>query len=150
MKVFLATDHAGFPLKEVLRHYLHEQGYEIVDCGAKSLQPGDDYPDYISKAALEVSHNPGSFGIIVGKSGAGEAICANKIKGIRCAQGFLRLNVQLCRQHNNANMLSFGSDFIHEDMAKSLVDIFLKTPFSGDPRHQRRIDEISAIENENL
>lgn len=150
MKIFLATDHAGFPLKEVIRLYLHESGYDVIDCGAKSFQQGDDYPDYIAKAAKEVTINQDSFGIIFGKSGAGEAICANKVHGIRCAQGFSRLNVQLCRQHNNANMLALGGDFVHSDMAKSLVDIFLKTPFSGDSRHQRRIDKITAIEEGKL
>jgi ribose 5-phosphate isomerase B len=150
MKVFLATDHAGFKLKEEIKQYLLEQNYEIEDLGAFSLDPTDDYPLLISKAAEEVSKDSqNSMAIIFGKSGAGEEIVANKFKNVRAVLGFSKENVQLSRQHNNANVLSLGTEFEDFTKAKELVDIFLKTPFSNDPRHIRRVSEIKEIEDKN-
>jgi ribose 5-phosphate isomerase B len=147
MKVFLATDHAGFKLKEEIKQYLLEQNYEIEDLGAFSLDPTDDYPLLISKAAEEVSKDSqNSMAIIFGKSGAGEEIVANKFKNVRAVLGFSNENVRLSREHNNANILSLGSQFEDFAKAKELVGIFLETAFSNDPRHARRIDEISKIE----
>jgi len=149
MKVYLATDHAGFELKEEIKKYLHEQNYEVVDCGAFSINPTDDYPLFISKAAGEIEKDPESFAIIFGKSGAGEEIVANKFKNVRAAEGFSAENVRLTRVDNNANVLSLGAQFEGFAKAKELVEIFLKTPFSSDPRHVRRIGEIKKIEDKN-
>ena len=147
MKIYLASDHAGFKLKEAVKKKLEEKGFDIEDCGAKELDPQDDYPDYVEIAAKEVSNDPLSIGIIFGKSGAGEAITANKIKGIRSVVGFDDKNVRLSRQHNNANVLSIGSDFISVDKAFLLIEIFINTPFSNEERHIRRINKITEIEN---
>jgi ribose 5-phosphate isomerase B len=148
MKIYLATDHAGFELKEEIKKYLLEENYEVEDCGAFSFDPNDDYPDFISKTAEKVSQDPqNSMGIIFGKSGAGEEIVANKFKNIRAALGFSKDNVKLLREHNNANILSLGSQFIDFETAKQLIEIFLKTPFSGDERHARRINKITDIEH---
>ncbi len=149
MKVFLATDHAGFELKEEIKKYLQDEKYEVVDCGAYSLNPADDYPLFVSKAAEEIEKDSNSFGIIFGKSGAGEEIVANKFKNVRAVLGFSEENVRLSREHNNANMLSLGSEFETFEKAKKLVKIFLETAFSNNPRHQRRISEIKDIEDKN-
>lgn len=147
MKVFLATDHAGFDFKEKIKAYLQEKGYEVEDCGAHKFNKDDDYPDFISVAAEKVSQTPNSFGIILGKSGAGECIVANKIKGIRAVLGVSEKNAQLAREHNDANVLSLGSEIVDLELAKRLIEIFLQTPFSNEGRHIRRIEKIKAIEN---
>jgi ribose 5-phosphate isomerase B len=150
MKVYLATDHAGFKLKEEIRKYLQDLNYVVEDCGVFSINPTDDYPLFIAKAAGEVSKDPkNSMAIIFGKSGAGEEIVANKFKNVRAVLGFSKENVQLSRQHNNANVLSLGSEFETLEKAKELVKIFLKTSFPGDKRHIRRIEEIKNIEDKN-
>ncbi len=149
MKVYLATDHAGFELKENIKKFLTEQKYDVEDLGAFSFEPGDDYPIYISKAAEAVEKNPDSFAIIFGKSGAGEEIVANKFKSVRAVLGFSEENVRLSRQHNNANILSLGSQFESFEKAKELVGIFLNTEFSGEERHARRLEEIKDIEQKN-
>jgi len=146
MKVYLGTDHAGFELKEKIKTYLKESGYEVEDYGAFSFDKNDDYPDFIAKAAIGVSKDPNSKGIVLGKSGAGECIVANKIKGVRAVLGFNKENVELARLHNNANVLSLGSGFVNDDLAKKLVKIFLETPFSNEERHKRRIEKIKKIE----
>ena len=151
MKVFLGTDHAGFALKEDIKSFLKAAGYEVIDCGAYGLDPDDDYPDFVSKASTGVAEEPsasGSKGIVFGKSGAGECIVANKIKGIRAALGFNERNVELTRTHNDANVLCLGSDFVGPELAKALVKLFLETPFSGEQRHIRRIEKIKGIELE--
>ena len=148
MKVYLGSDHAGFELKEEIKSYLQENGYEVEDCGAFTFDKNDDYPDFIAKAAINVSKNPNSKGIVFGKSGAGECIVANKIKGIRAILGFNKENVKLSRLHNDANILSLGSAFVNDELAKELVELFLETPFSNEERHKRRIDKITKIENE--
>ncbi|EKD64470.1 MAG: hypothetical protein ACD_50C00378G0004 [uncultured bacterium] len=146
MKIYLGTDHAGFELKEKIKSYLVENGYEIEDCGAFSFDKDDDYPDFIANAALGVSKNTDSKGVVFGKSGAGECIVANKIKGIRAILGFNKENVELSRLHNDANVLSLGSAFTNDDLAKELVKIFLDTPFSNEERHSRRIAKIKKLE----
>lgn len=146
MKIYLATDHAGFDLKEQIKDYLLQQKYEVEDCGAFSFEKNDDYPLFIAKAAEKVSEDPNSRGIIFGKSGAGEEITANKLKNVRAIIGFNDENVKLSREHNDANILSLGSEFLTFEKAKELVKIFLTTPFSNDVRHKRRLDEIAEIE----
>lgn len=149
MKVYLATDHAGFSLKEEVKKYLQTQGFEVEDYGAHQLEEGDDYPDYISKAAEKVSQNPDSMAIVFGKSGAGEAIVANKYKSVRAVIGFSEQNVRMAREHNDANILSLGSEFVDPEKAQEFAKLFLSTSFSGDERHLRRIKKITEIENSN-
>lgn len=146
MKTYLGTDHAGFELKEKIKSFLLQKGFEVEDCGAFEFDKNDDYPDFISKAAIRVSQDSSSFGIVFGKSGAGECIVANKIKGIRAILGFSKENVQLSRLHNDANVLSLGSSFVNEELAKELVIIFLETKFTNEERHVRRINKIKGIE----
>jgi ribose 5-phosphate isomerase B len=149
MKVYLAADHAGFELKEDVKKYLLEQSFEVEDFGAYTFTPGDDYPDFITKVGEAIQNNPEAFGIIFGKSGAGEEIVANKFKNVRAVEGFSTENVRLARVDNDANVLSLGSQLEDFTKAKELVKVFLETPFSNDPRHVRRINEIKKIEDEN-
>jgi len=147
MKIFLATDHAGFDLKEKVKAFLKDKGYDVEDCGAYTFNRDDDYPDFISKAAQKVTLDPDSIGIVFGKSGAGEAIVANKIKGIRAVVGFNKESVILAREHNNANIFSIGTAFAAEKEANELAMLFINTPFSNEERHARRIKKITKIEN---
>lgn len=144
MKVYIGTDHAGYELKEKIKAYLQESGLEVVDKGAYTLVPEDDYPDYIIPVAEAVAADASSFGIVFGGSGQGEEMAANKIKGIRAAEyyGGATDIVILAREHNNANILSLGARFITEIEAKEAVKVFLETPFSNDPRHIRRINKL--------
>ena len=149
MKVYLASDHAGFELKEKIKSYLISDNFEVEDMGALSLDPTDDYPLIISKAAEQIEKNPQNFAIVFGKSGAGEEIVANKFKGVRAVLGFSEENVKLAREHNDANILSIGSEFEDLEKTKKLIKIFLETKFSGEDRHTRRIEEIKDIEDKN-
>ena len=146
MKIYLAADHAGFIFKEKIKAFLEKEGIQTEDCGAFSYNKEDDYPDFIVVAARKVSQDPGSYGIVVGKSGAGECIVANKVKGIRAFLGVTEENVLLAREHNDANVLSLGSEIVSEEQANKLVKLFLQTPFSKEERHIRRIEKIRKIE----
>ncbi len=148
MKIAIAADHAGFELKEEIKRFLYENGHEVEDFGAFELNPEDDYPDFIGKAAEYVSKN-GGFGIVLGKSGAGEAIVANKYPRVRAILGVSEQNVRLSREHNDANILSLGSTLTSIDEAKTLINIFINTQFSNEPRHARRIKKIEEIEKNN-
>jgi len=145
MKIAIASDHAGFELKNNLLSLLRNEGYELIDFGAESFNPDDDYPDFIGKASEYVSEN-GGFGIVIGKSGAGEAIVANKYKGVRAVRCVNEENVKLSREHNDANVLSIGSILTNPEEAKKLVLLFINTPFSQEERHKRRIEKIKKIE----
>ena len=145
-KIVLATDHAGLKLKEEIKKYLMESGMEVEDMGAYSLDPKDDYPDFIIPAAKKVA-NDQSKGIIFGASGQGEAIVANKVKGIRAALYYgkdIKI-VRLSRTHNNTNILSLGAKFLTKEEAIKAVNIWLETDFSSEPRHLRRIKKISDV-----
>lgn len=151
MKIFIGGDHAGFELKEKIKQYLVEQNYQVEDKGAFSLDNNDDYPDFIKPVAMAVSENKDSLGIVLGGSGQGEQIVANKIDGIRAIEyygGNLEI-IKLGREHNNANVLSFGARFVNEDEAMEAVKIFLETKFSEEERHERRLGEINKIEENN-
>jgi ribose 5-phosphate isomerase B len=144
MIIHIGTDHAGFDLKEELKRYLEDIGHEIVDHGAFIHKPTDDYPDYIEPVAQAVSADSKSRGIILGGTGQGEAIDANRFKGVRAAVyygGSLEV-VKLSREHNDSNILSLGARFIGEDEAKEAINIWLQTEFSGDERHVRRIGKL--------
>lgn len=146
MKIYIASDHAGYSLKEKLKGYFEKKGYTIEDCGAYVLNQDDDYPDFIVKAAEKVANDPGSFGVVLGKSGAGECIVANKVKGIRAFLAVTEENVRLAREHNDCNVISLGSSLLAEKQAKELVDLFLVTLFTNEERHKRRIEKIKYIE----
>ncbi|MDN5804663.1 MAG: ribose-5-phosphate isomerase [Microlunatus sp.] len=146
MRVHIGSDHAGYELKTHLISELTGKGYEMVDHGAASYDADDDYPNFCLPAAEAVVSDPGSLGIVIGGSGNGEAIAANKVDGVRCALAWSTDTAQLGRQHNNANVVSIGARMHTEDEAARLVELFLATPFSGDPRHQRRIQLLTDYE----
>ena len=143
--IYLATDHAGFELKEKLKAYLQGLGYEIKDLGAFSYDAEDDYPDFVRQAAEAVSKNPEKDrAIILGGSGQGEAIVANRFKSVRAVvyYGKDEKIITLSREHNNANVLSLGARFLIEEEAKRAVKLWLETKFNAEERHMRRISKI--------
>ena len=146
MTIYFGTDHAGFALKEELLPFVRDElGYEVVDCGASLFNAEDDYPEFIKKACTEVSHNPDSTkAIILGGSGQGEAIVANKFPQVRATvyYGGNEQIITLGRAHNNTNVLSLGARFISLEEAQKAVTLWLVTSFSGDARHIRRIAQI--------
>ena len=147
MKVYLATDHAGFELKEKVKEFLQDDGYEVKDFGAYEFDKNDDYPDFISKAAEAVSKDPQSRGIILGGSGQGEAMVANKFPNVRAVVYYGNMDmIPLTREHNDANVLSLGARFLTEDEAIEAVKLWLETPFTDEERHVRRIEKIKKIE----
>lgn len=139
--IALASDHAGYPLKEVIKAYLAEKGVDCTDVGTFS-EESVDYPEIMRKGCAVVLEQD-CMGIIFGGSGNGEAMAANKVKGIRCALCYSEETATLARSHNNANVMSLGARLTDEETAKKLVDIFLTTDFDGD-RHQRRIDDLET------
>lgn len=147
--IYIASDHAGVDLKQKLINHLKETGQEVEDCGAHKMGPEDDYPDFIYPCAVKVSQNPGSMGIVIGGSGQGEAMVANKVKGIRAVvyYGAHEEIISLSREHNNANVLSLGARFLTPEQAERAVDLWIETGFDGG-RHQRRIDKISSLEGD--
>ena len=147
MIIYLATDHAGFNLKEKIKEFLVGLRYEIKDFGAFSLDPADDYPNFIKPAAEAVSKDPeNSRAIVLGGSGQGEAMVANRYKGVRAAvlDIYNADVIKLSREHNNANVLSLGARFLKEEEALDAVKLWLETPFTGEERHKRRILKIDA------
>jgi ribose 5-phosphate isomerase B len=143
MKIHIATDHAGLKLKNAIRDYLKEKDHDVTDHGAHEYDAQDDYPDFIFPCARAVAADLESCGIILGGSGQGEAMAANRIKGVRAAvyYGSEREIVRLSREHNNANILSLGARFISEDEIYNVIEIWLEETFSGG-RHQRRIEKL--------
>ena len=146
MRVYLGSDHAGFELKSALAEAVGAAGHDVVDCGPPSYQPGDDYPPYVMHAAAAAAADPGSIAIVIGGSGNGEQMAANKIGGIRAALAWNEETARLARQHNDANVLSLGARMHPVPDAVRFALVFVATPFSGEARHQRRIDMISAYE----
>lgn len=146
MKIFIGSDHAGFELKEKLIPFLKELGHEVEDKGAYTYDPQDDYPDFIRPVAEAVSRDLEARGIVLGGSGQGEAVCANRTRGVRTAlwYGGSHETLKLSREHNDANVLSLGARLIGEEEALDAVKLWLETPFSGDERHKRRIEKIDA------
>lgn len=160
MKVIFAADHAGFTLKQALILFIQKLGYTVEDCGAFSLDTSDDYPDFITVAAKKLSNDVAagkidSRAIVIGASGQGEAMAANRFKGVRAALYYGKAAheqtdmsgknldiVSSARFHNDVNALSLGARFLSEEEAKSAVKEFLETPFSGEERHLRRIKKI--------
>jgi len=146
VRVYLGSDHAGFELKSRLIEWLETQGHEPVDCGPAAYDDRDDYPPYVMKAASSTIADPGSLGIVIGGSGNGEQIAANKIRGVRAALAWNQQTAQLARLHNNANVLSLGARMHPVEVAITFASTFIDTEFSGEPRHARRIDMISDYE----
>ena len=146
MRVHLGCDHAGFEFKNLLAEHLLANGHEVVDHGAHEYDALDDYPPFCVAAAQAVVADDGSLGVVMGGSGNGEQIAANKVAGVRAALAWSVETASLARQHNNANVIGLGARMHSTEDAFALVDAFLATPFSGDERHQRRIDLLSRFE----
>ena len=146
MRVYLGSDHAGFELKQRLLDHLRSAGHDPVDCGPADYDPDDDYPPYCLATAERTVADPSSLGIVIGGSGNGEAIAANKVRGIRCALVFSDDTARLAREHNDANVVSLGARMYDEATALRYVEIFLSTPFSGEERHVRRLAMVGAYE----
>ncbi len=146
MHIHIAADHAGFELKAVLVEHLTAAGHTVTDHGAEAFDPQDDYPTMCIPAAEAAVAEPGSLAIVLGGSGNGEQIAANKVAGARAALAWSTETATLARAHNDANVLSIGARMHSVDEAVAIVDAFLAEPFSGDPRHQRRIDLLAAYE----
>ena len=150
MRVHLGSDHAGFELKQAVARRLGELGHEVVDHGPDQYDPVDDYPPFVLRAARGVAGDPGSLGVVLGGSGNGEAMAANKVRGVRCALAWSVETAALARQHNDANVVSLGARMHDEAAALELLEAFLATPYSGDERHTRRIDMLSAYEQDGV
>lgn len=146
MRIHLGSDHAGFELKTAVRDHLTAGGHEAVDHGAATYDPQDDYPAFCIAAAEAVVADPGSLGIVIGGSGNGEQIAANKVRGVRAALVWSTETAVLSRQHNDANVMGIGARMHSVDNALELVDAFVGEAFSQDPRHERRIAEVGAYE----
>ena len=146
MRVHLGSDHAGLELKQHLITELAGRGHEIFDHGPHEYDAQDDYPPYCLRAAEAVVADAGSLGVVIGGSGNGEQIAANKVKGVRCALAWSLETATLGRQHNDANLVAVGARMHSLEEAASFVVAYLDTPFSQDPRHQRRIDMLAGYE----
>jgi ribose 5-phosphate isomerase B len=146
MRVYLGGDHAGYELKQAIVEHLLQTGHEPIDCGAFSYDAEDDYPAFCIAAAQRTVADPGSLGIVLGGSGNGEQIAANKVPGARCALAWSVETASLARQHNNAQLIGIGGRMHTVEEALLIVDAFLNTPWSEAERHQRRIDILAAYE----
>lgn len=144
MKIALGTDHAGFALKETVKKWLLENGHEVADFGTDS-PTAVDYPDFVIPAAISVANGENDRGIVFGGSGNGEAIAANKVKGIRCALCWHEESAKLASEHNNANVIALGGRMVDVVLAIKIVSLWLNTPFEGG-RHQNRLQKIQYYE----
>jgi ribose 5-phosphate isomerase B len=147
MKIHLGCDHAGFELKEKVAQYLKSKGHEVIDHGAKTYDALDDYPVFCFLAAKGAAQDPSSLAIVMGGSGNGEQIAANKIKGVRAALAWSVETAKLAREHNNANVIGIGGRMHSESESLAIVDAFINSNFSNDERHMRRINQLSEYEN---
>src|SRR5579859_7705618 len=146
MRVYLGSDHAGFELKQHFVKWLTEAGHEPIDCGPHIYDAVDDYPPFCLRAAERTAADPEALGVVIGGSGNGEAIAANKVKGARAALAWSLETAKLGREHNNANVLSIGGRMHSVEDATSFLEAFLDTPFSAEERHIRRIDMLTEYE----
>ena len=146
MRLHIATDHAGYDLKNRLIAVFEEKGHEVIDHGAFEVDPLDDYPPFCSDCGEAVVADPGSLGIVIGGSGNGEQIAANKVKGARCALAWSVETAKLAREHNNAQLIGIGGRMHTEEEALAIVDAFVSQPWSDEERHQRRIDILAEYE----
>jgi ribose 5-phosphate isomerase B len=150
MRVYLGSDHAGFELKEHLREALAAVGHKVFDAGPAHYDPEDDYPLYCLHAASRAVAEPGSVAVVIGGSGNGEQISANKVPGVRAALAWSVETARLARMHNDANVVAIGARMHSAEEATAFVTAFLETSFSGDERHARRIGQIAAYEEEHV
>ena len=148
MKIHIGSDHAGLEFKDKIIKHLEVKGHTVVDHGPHTFDPLDDYPVFCIPAAEAVAKEPGSFGIVLGGSGNGEQMAANKVDGVRAALVWSKEIAKLAREHNDANVISLGGRMHDEAFCLELVDTFLATPFTGDERHVRRIGLISKYERD--
>jgi ribose 5-phosphate isomerase B len=148
MRIHIGSDHAGLEFKNRIVEHLKNKGHDVVDHGPHTFDPLDDYPVFCIPAAEAVAKEPGSFGIVLGGSGNGEQMVANKVKGVRAALVWSKEIAKLAREHNDANVISLGGRMHDEAFCLELVDTFLATPFSGDERHIRRLGLISKYEQD--
>ncbi|MFG2038525.1 ribose-5-phosphate isomerase [Dactylosporangium sp. NPDC048998] len=146
MRVYVGSDHAGYELKEHLVSALGAQGYEVVDVGPAKYDPDDDYPAFCLHTGARVVADPDSLGVVIGGSGNGEQIAANKVHGVRAALAWNIETAQLAREHNDANVVAIGARQHTLDEATTLVTAFLQTKFSGNERHARRIAQVLEYE----
>ena len=146
MRVHIGSDHAGYELKQHLREHLEQAGHDVVDHGPESYDGDDDYPTYCLRTGECVAAEAGSIGIVVGGSGNGEQIAANKVRGVRAALAWNAETAELARLHNDANVVSIGARMHSQDEAAGFVDVFLSTEFTGETRHSRRIDMLASYE----
>jgi ribose 5-phosphate isomerase B len=146
MRIYLGSDHAGYELKKALIGHLAELGHEPVDCGPYEYVPTDDYPPCVMRAAKSAVDDPGSLAVVIGGSGNGEAIAANKVPGVRAALAWNEQTATLAREHNDANVVSIGARMHPQEDALRFVEIFVATAFSQDPRHVRRIGMLTDFE----
>jgi ribose 5-phosphate isomerase B len=146
VRVYLGADHAGFELKNHLVKHLRDAGHDVVDVGPAGFDPQDDYPPYCIETARRVVADDGSLGVVIGGSGNGEQIAANKVAGCRSALTWSVETARLSRQHNNAQVAGVGARMHTTEEATAIVEAFLATPFSGDERHARRIRLLDAYE----
>ncbi|MFG1626383.1 ribose-5-phosphate isomerase [Kribbella sp. NPDC049227] len=147
MRVHIGSDHAGFELKNHLVQHLTAAGHDVVDHGPAVYDAVDDYPPYCLRTGVAVVEEPGSLGIVIGGSGNGEQIAANKVKGVRAVLAWSTDTARLGREHNNANVISVGARMHSEEEATGFVETFLATDYSGEERHTRRIDMLSGYES---
>ncbi|MFJ2033429.1 ribose-5-phosphate isomerase [Streptosporangium sp. NPDC087985] len=146
MRVYIGADHAGYELKNHIASWLKEHGHEVTDCGPSVYDPEDDYPPFVLRAAEGVAEDPGSLGVVIGGSGNGEQIAANKVRGIRAALAWSEETATLAREHNNANVVSVGSRMHTQEEATRFIELFLNTAYSGAERHNRRIAQLTSYE----
>ncbi len=147
MTIFLGADHGGYQLKQTLFFWLKQKKIEVVDCGALELDPADDYPDFALAVAKQVRRNKSNRGILLCRSGAGMAIAANKVKGIQAVDAYDLKSARHAVEYNNANIISLAADWLGEDEAKRIVEVFLEARFAGETRHVRRLNKIAKIKN---
>ena len=146
MRVHIAADHAGYELKAIAITHLENNGHEVIDHGALTYDPQDDYPSFCFEAAQATVNDPGSLGIVIGGSGNGEQIAANKVRGARAALAWNLQTARLAREHNNANVVGIGARMHTTEEALEIIDTFLAEPYSNEPRHQRRIEILASLE----
>ncbi len=146
MRVHIAADHAGYELKAIAITHLENNGHEVIDHGALTYDPQDDYPSFCFEAAQATVNDPGSLGIVIGGSGNGEQIAANKVRGARAALAWNLQTARLAREHNNANVVGIGARMHTTEEALEIIDAFLAEPYSNEPRHQRRIEILASLE----
>lgn len=146
MRVHIAADHAGYELKAIAITHLENNGHEVIDHGALTYDPQDDYPSFCFEAAQATVNDPGSLGVVIGGSGNGEQIAANKVRGARAALAWNLQTARLAREHNNANVVGIGARMHTSEEALEIIDAFLAEPYSNEPRHQRRIEILASLE----